>query len=443
MTIEVTIPYKPYWYQADFEKAMETKKRAVLCWARRHGKDYACWNFLTLRAFQEKGAYYYIFPEYSQARKAFWDALTEDGMSYLDFIPKVLIANKLNHEMKLFLINGSVIQILGSDNYDAIRGTNPVGVILSEYAYQNPNVWKLILDPILTKNKGWAVFNSTPNGKNHFYDLYEYALANQDEYYVSKITNDDTNFISDEVLQRKRKQGISEEFIQQEYRCSFESGVEGSYYGSQIRKLKEDGRLCNVAYNRNLLVYTAWDLGFSDSMSIVFFQRKGTEIRIIDYYENRGYQLAHYIDILDSKEYKYGTHFAPFDAKAHDRAGNTFVQIARDLGYDFHVLERQRSILEGIERVRGYFDSFYIDQVKCAYLIKCLESYRAQYDEDRNVYSNMPLHDWSSNCCDAIRYMCMALDYLDDGGMSKESLDRLKREVGIDNSYKFDKPLMF
>jgi phage terminase large subunit len=426
--MDVKIPYKPYWYQRDFEQSMLTKNRAVLCWARRHGKDYACWNFLVLQAFLKKGVYYYIFPEYSQARKAFWDAITEDGMSYLDFIPDQLVKRKLNHEMKIHLINGSIIQVLGSDNYDAIRGTNPSGVVLSEYAYQNPNVWKLILDPILSKNKGWAVFNSTPQGKNHFYDLFNYAKENESEYFVSKITNDQTNFITKEAIDKKVKEGISEEFLQQEYYCSFDIGVEGSYYGKLMRDMKNDGRICNVGYDRNLLVYTVWDLGFTDSMSIIFFQKRGNEILIIDFYENTGYELAHYLEVLRSKEYNYGRHFAPHDAKAHDRTGNTFVQIARGQGFNFSVLPQQGTVLEGIEKVRGTLPRVYIDKDKCDYLIRCLLDYHADYDENSQVYKNIPKHSWSSHAADATRYLIYSLDNLSSGSMTKERLSELKRD---------------
>jgi len=425
--MDIKIPYKPYSYQKDFEDAMLTKKRAVLCWARRHGKDYACWNFLTYQAYEKKGTYYYLFPEYSQARKAFWDAITEDGLSYLDFVPNEIVKRKLNHEMKLHLINGSVIQVLGSDNYDAIRGTNPCGVVLSEYAYQNPNVWKLILDPILSKNKGWAVFNSTPQGKNHFYDLFVYAMDHQDEYFVSKITNDDTNFITENDIAKKIMQGISEEFLQQEYFCSFDIGVEGSYYGKLMRDMLKEGRICNVPYDKNLLVYTAWDLGFTDSMSITFFQKRGNEILIIDFYENKGYELSHYLNHLRSKEYNYGKHFAPFDARAHDRTGNTFVRIARNQGFNFSVLPQQRSVLEGIEKVRGALPRFYIDKTRCEFLIKCMLEYHSEFDMKAHVQKNIPLHNWASHACDSIRYLVQSLDELTQGSMSKERLDELKR----------------
>lgn len=427
--MDVFIPYKPYWYQSDFEIAMQTKKRAVLCWARRHGKDLACWNHLIFEALSKKGNYFYIFPEYAQARKALWDAITENGLLYLDFIPREVISRRLNNEMKLYLRNGSIIQVLGSDNFDAIRGTNPIGVVLSEYAYQNPNIWTLILDPIFSKNKGWCVFNSTPHGKNHFFDLYSYAQEHVDEYFHSFITNEHTKIVSLEEIEKKKAQGISDEVIQQEYYCSFDIGVRGSYYGKVLREMHKENRICNVPYDKNLLVYTAWDLGFTDSMSIVFFQKRGNEILIIDFYENQGYQLSHYLQILRSKEYTYGKHFVPFDAKSHSPAGSTFIQIAKDQNFDFTVLSQQKSIIEGIEKVRGYFPRFYLDKEKCDYLVRCLLQYHADYDEKWNVFKNIPRHDWSSHAADALRYMVQALAELMTPDMSKEELNKLKKEA--------------
>ena len=823
-SIVASSPFIPRKYQRDFVQAMEKKKRGVLCWARRHGKDLACWNFLIKKAWEKKGVYYYIFPEYSQARKALWDSITEDGIAYVDFVPKVMISKKWNHEMKISLLNGSIIQVIGSDNSDAIRGGNPCGVVFSEYAYQNPKIWEMIVDPILTKNGGWAVFNScvigntliltengferikrdfplgysdidekifglggfhtaekyyrsikrgtiiietmrgykiectpehplwngkewikaqnwkvgnfipiqrnqqifgkeiksnwrckkrksfkdswynineinedfayflglylsegsvrknevtitnfdkeiveclstkwfasndgmghnrifskeladfifqsglglgaknktipdfilhlpkkelsaflsgyfdgdgtsykgrisccsaseklmqdlqvillnygivstrkkiltpptkkvkksciswrleldgynaylfytqigfkilrkqdkkenligkatkfwndfsnisknkiielgkkrswlkrqnnityytlkdlcgndielkkvltdnfywdniksitngeaevydfvipethsffsngfvshnTPNGKNHFFDLYSYALANSEEWFASKITAEESKLISKEEIEKKLSQGFSEDILNQEWFCSFESGVVGSYYGKYIKNMEKEGRICYVPYDKNLLVYTAWDLGFSDATSIIFYQRRGNEILLIDCYENQGYHLSHYLDHLRQKDYVYGGHYIPFDGKMHDRTGTTFQDVARDLGYQMTVLPKERSIFEGIERVRGMFPRFFIDKTKCDYLMKCLIGYHAEYDEKAKVYKDVPKHDWTSHLSDALRYMTMAINQFTTTSMSKEKLDELKKE---------------
>jgi len=418
-------------YQKSFIDAMETKKRAILVWHRKSGKDIACWNLMVAKAVQRKGVYFYIFPEYSQARKALWDAIGEDGKSYLDYIPKEIRENTWMSEMKVKLINGSIIQVIGSDRGDAIRGTNPFGVVLSEFAYQNPQIWTYILDPVLTKNGGWAIFNSTPQGRNYFYELLMYAQNHPETWYSSILTINDTKLLSEEEVRGKSAQGVSKDLIEQEYFVSFEAGVEGSYYGKYIAELEKNNQVCSVPYDRNLLVYTSWDLGFADSMSIIFFQKRGNEILIIDHYENHGYQLAHYLDIIRGRGYNYGQHFIPFDGNLHNSTGTTFRSVALESGIEFVVLPRERSVLEGIEKVRGLFPRMFFDKVKCEFLIKCLLEYHADYDEKAKVFRRQPKHCWASHSSDACRYMCQALDLVSNpNSMNKEDYRKWKAEQG-------------
>ena len=168
--------YHPRWYQQDFENAMfNGYRRAYLLYHRRAGKDFSCWMFMIYCALRDRpGIYYYILPTYAQGKKVIWDAIDESGKRFLDYIPKEAIIGKPNQqEMKIRLVNGSLIQIIGSDNPDSIRGTNPKGVVLSEYALQDPRIWHEIISPIFAKNNGWGIFNTTPRGKNHAWELWE------------------------------------------------------------------------------------------------------------------------------------------------------------------------------------------------------------------------------------------------------------------------------
>ena len=100
--------------------------------------------------------------------------------------------------MKITLWNGSIIQIIGTDNYDSIRGTNPRGCVFSEYAFQHPLAWEVV-KPILKVNKGWAVFNTTPNGKNHAFDLYQVAKTDK-SWFCEKLSISDTDVLTDEDI---------------------------------------------------------------------------------------------------------------------------------------------------------------------------------------------------------------------------------------------------
>lgn len=431
--LRVRICYTPRAYQRSFEKAMDAGcKRAVLVWARRHGKDFACWNYMIWRAIQEVGTYFYIFPEYSHGKKVIWHGITEKGRRYLDQLPRELVTHLSSQDMRVTLINGSEIQIVGSANYDALRGTNPRGVVLSEYAYQNPNIWTHVLDPILSKNNGWAVFNSTPQGRNHFWDLVEYAKENAPEWFCSTVTNADTHFVSDADIAKKRA-WMSEELIQQEYYCSFEAGVQGSYYGRLIQQAGAEGRIGYVPYDQNHLVYTAWDIGISDSTSIVFFQKRGNEILVIDHYENSGYPMRHYADHIKALPYKYGQHFIPHDGRNRSiLTGQTYVEAGRELGMDMTVLDNSVPLLSGIERVRAVLPRVYFDKSKCDYLLRALQNYHAEYDDKAKVFRTIPKHDWSSHSADAFRIMVLSLSLASPGvGLTPEQLKEMRQKAGV------------
>ena len=204
--IEILDDYKPRWYQIEFEKAMFSGyRRAFLLYHRRAGKDYSCWMLTIYAACRDvPGIYYYILPTYNQGRKVIWDGMDESGKRFLDYVPKQFIEGQPNSsEMKIRLKNGSLIQIVGSDNTDAIRGSNHKGVVLSEYAMQDPRIWSEILSPILLKNGGWAVFNTTPMGKNHAWKLWD-DMRDSKTWFRQKLTIEDTGLITQEQIDQER-----------------------------------------------------------------------------------------------------------------------------------------------------------------------------------------------------------------------------------------------
>lgn len=220
----VTIPhkFKPRPYQLPFLKAMDKGyKRAILVWHRRGGKDKECFNFTIKKAFQRVGTYFYFLPEFSQAKKVIWDNIDNDGFRMLDHIPKEVIANINATELKITLINGSVIQLMGADVFDKSGvGTNPIGVVFSEYSIQRPEIWNFVR-PILAVNGGWAVFNFTPRGQNHAYQLLEMAKENPNDWFTQVLTIDDTGVLTGDDIARERNEGMSQAMIDQEFYCKF------------------------------------------------------------------------------------------------------------------------------------------------------------------------------------------------------------------------------
>lgn len=417
--------FKPRSYQLPLFDAVENKryKRALLIWPRRAGKDIAAFNLLIRAAIRKVATYYYIFPTYASGKKILWDGIQNDGQKILDYIPHELIASSNSQEMKIHMVNGSLIQVIGSDSYDtSLVGTNPQGVIFSEYALQDPRAYQFVR-PILSANDGWAVFLSTPRGKNHLWEIYNIAQRSPD-WFCQKLTVEDTGHISLHEIEKERASGeMSEDLIQQEYYTSFTMGVEGSYYAKYIDTLRVRNQIGMVPWESGFKVNTSWDIGVRDATSIIFFQCIGATVRIIDCYENSKVGLEHYIKVVNSKPYLYGKHIAPHDIKVTEfGTGMTRLEKARQLGINFTVAP-DLTIEDGIEACRSAFSKIWIDEGSCKQLIKSLENYRQEYDVKRKVYKTHPLHDWSSHYADSFRYLCIALPKTRDG-LSAEELDK-------------------
>lgn len=324
--------------------------------------------------------------------------------------------------MKVRFVNDSLLQIVGSDNYDSLMGTNCKLAIFSEYALQDPRAYQYIR-PILTANDGIALFLSTPRGKNHLWELYQIA-QNLPDWFVYKLTVEDTNHIPLALIEKEKIEGImSEDLIQQEYYTSFTLGVEGSYYAKYLDRMRVQGRIAQVPWESGFKVHTAWDIGMRDSTTIIFFQVIGQTVRLIDCYSNSKEGLEHYVKVLESKEYSYGKHIAPHDIAVREfGSGMTRIEKAKQLGIKFTVADNI-SIMDGIESVRSALSKIWIDEVQCALLINALENYRQEYDTKKKIYKSQPLHNFASHFADAMRYLCISLPKTRDG-ISPEELEK-------------------
>jgi phage terminase large subunit len=380
-------------------------KRAVCVWHRRSGKDKTFVQVVAKRAFERKGTYFYLFPTYSQAKKVIWDGMDATGFPFMGHFPKELVENRNESELRVELVGGSAVQLIGTDNINAIMGTNPLGCVFSEFALQDPKAWDY-MRPILRENGGWAIFNMTPRGKNHGWSLYQMA-QNNPEWFCERLTIDDTGVLTEKDMNQERREGMSEEMIQQEYYCSFEGVAFGAYYGKQLQSAENDGRIGKVLYETELGVETWWDLGIGDSTAIWFTQSTGREIRIIDYYEASGEGLAHYAKTLQSKPYVYSRHHAPHDIEVRELgSGRSRKETASALGIQFDVVPNL-PIEDGIEAARSLLSRCWFDRQKCERGLNALGSYHKAYDDKLKDWKSFPNHDWSSHAADAFRYLAV------------------------------------
>lgn len=408
----ITLPHNftPRPYQLPFFQAMDGgKRRAVLVDHRRAGKDKSAFNFMVKESFRRVGVYYYFFPTYQQGRKVLWDGIDRDGFKFLDHIPAAVRKGDPNQtEMKVNLVNGSLIQVVGSDNIDTVVGTNPVGCVFSEYPLQDPSGWDFVR-PILRENGGWAVFCYTPRGKNHGWDLYQMAKSNPD-WYCELLSIDKTygrgGTVGPKDVEAERAAGMSENLIQQEYYCSFDAAVENAVFGEQMLKARAEGRITSVPYDSRLPVNTYWDLG-RDGTAVWFTQTVRNEVRVIDYFESYQSELSIDLAAMQTKGYVYGTNYFPHDGDHKDyKTGRTPKEIAAGLGFSVDIVEKIGKQTQ-INAARMLFNRCWFDEKKCERGIAALSSWHFGWDEKMRILTPLPVHDWSSHAGDSFCQMAL------------------------------------
>lgn len=403
-------PLFPHHYPDLAVLDVPRKKRILLLHHRRAGKDKSVINALTLAAYEELGNYLYLLPEQTQAKKIIWRGIGGDGVKFIDHIPPEIIKKKYESEMLVELLNGSTIQIGGSDNYDSWMGTNPRGIILSEYSLQDPMAWQYFR-PILAENGGWAVFIYTSRGKNHGYDLYNIAKANPHVWACSKRTIEDTcredgtPVITREQYLQEIADGMPEAMAKQEFYCDFEAALMGSYYGDQMAEARAKKRIGDFPPNPGDLVFTFWDLGL-DANIVIFAQRdKAGNPRVVDYYEAVNERFSNTCKEVLQKPYVYGGHFCPHDVTKRDPEQVSRIDIAAGFGIDLEKTPRGARD-DGIEGVRRLIPVTTFHEENCERLLDALVSYHRIYDDKLKTFRDTPVHNWASHPADAFR--CLA-----------------------------------
>lgn len=421
MKISLPNNWTPRSYQFNlWGKLSAGIKRGVVVWPRRHGKDDVMLNHVACAAHERVGNYWYCAPIYSQCRKAFWDAVNpHTGKKRIDMaFPEELRAATNSQEMKITFKNGSTVQFVGSDAFDTLVGSTPVGIVFSEYALANPNAWAF-MRPILLENDGWAMFVSTPRGKNHFYDLFMMA-AESDGWFSEILTNYDTGLFSEEQMQEELREMIAQygesygrALWEQEYYCSFEASLPGAIYGEELAWMAQNGRICKVEFDPEYPVHTAWDLGFSDETAIWFWQIVAGELRLIDYHESSLKSVEFYADLLKrmkaEKKYNYGTHWLPHDARPRTLAsgGKSILQQLLDFDIGRCVIAPRLDIEEGIQATRATLKVCWIDEENCREGLNHLKQYHRSWDDEKKIFSSNPVHDQHSHGSDAMRILSL------------------------------------
>ena len=337
------------------------------------------------------------------SRTGLWDQLVRAA----ECIPGAEIRKA---SMNVRFSNGSVFQAGGADNQDSWRGGYADLVIIDEFDDTPPSMVPLVIEPMLADRDGVLVRSGTPKGKGLLQAAYDRAkITPGHSAYLLDYTK--TKALSDVAIERLRAEMSEEEFAQ-ELECSFASPNSGSYYGKLLDEAEKGGRITEVPHDPNLRVWTGWDLGIDDSTAIWCAQiTKSGEWRFIDYIEDSGAGLDHYVRLLQRRPYVYKLHLLPHDAAVRELgSGKSRTETLGNLGVRPWRIVRQHSVADGINAVRMVLPRAWFDAERCAKGIKSLRNYRREWNENAQTWRANPVHDHASHGADAARYICLGVN---------------------------------
>jgi len=372
---------------------------------RRAGKTVAAINDLIRAAITCKSPmplFGYVAPYRSQAKSVAWD--------YLKYFARPITKSSNEGDLIIELLNGAKIRLFGADNADAMRGLGFDGLYLDEYGDFKPSVWGNVIRPALSDKQGWCVFGGTPKGKNQFWNIYETSKRLPNEWFSLSLPASKSKLLPESELEAAKAQLAEDQYLQ-EYECSFEAAIIGAIWGTEMRKVSEDGRITKVENQIEVKTHTAWDLGHTDDTAIWWYQVIAGEIHIVDFFALSGGTIEEFVAKIKEKPYNYGKHYLPHDARARTLASggkSVIEQMATHLGINNLAIVPSLTVQDGIQAVRMALPRCWFDAEKCADGIEALRQYQREYDEDKKAFRQTPKHDWTSHPADAMRMLAIS-----------------------------------
>lgn len=392
----------------DFAKKLHNranKRWTTLVCHRRAGKTVACCVDLILGAIETKRPnpqFAYLAPFREQAKRVAWQYLKDLSRDYW--------AQKPNEsDLIVFLRSaGGVAKIYvgGADNPDSLRGLYLDGVVIDEVGDCRPSAWYSVLRPALADRRGWAIFAGTPKGKNMFWSLREEARMNPDTHMLLEVKASTSGILPADELRDARAQMTEDAFLR-EFECSFDAAIPGAYWAKEIGQLYDAGQVKDFEIESELAVEVVADLGFTDSCAWWVWQTGPDGYRIVDFYENDGQSISHYIDWLKGLPYRVENVWLPHDAKAKSlQTGRSIVETFLQAGIRPQLVPSM-SLQDGIEAARKVLPLCWFNETKVYEGLEHLRAYSREWDERAQTFKNKPKHDNHSHAADSFRYLSL------------------------------------
>lgn len=393
-------------------------KHCEIVWHRRCGKDEVCLHRTSVAMHERVGNYWTMLPKANQARKAIWDAVNpKTGKRRVDeAFPQELRGGMNDHEMMIKMKCGSTWQVVGSDNFDSLMGSPPVGLTFSEWPLCNPAAWAY-MRPILAENGGWHIKNGTPRGRNHAYRTLK-AAQEDPRAFGQVLTVAHTSVFTPEQMESEKTALIKEyghEFglsiFEQEYFCSFDAANLGAILGRYVTEAEREERVAAFAPDPDgAPLEISSDIGFRDTASWWFWQPLADGFLLAANDSDSGLDADDWVERLAAKVktlgVKLGRIWLPHDAKAKTFATrhSPMERFLEAFGTDVVRVIPQTKKLDQINAARKVIQHCRFDKEGCGEGLEGLASWSFAYDEELKDFGKEPLHDWASHHGDAFAY---------------------------------------
>lgn len=365
----------------------------VCAMGRRWGKSILATYIILIKAMQVKGNYFFISPTFQQSRQIIWDILKDKTRDKL--------AKKVNESrLEIELINGSKIFLKGGDRADTLRGVSLNGVVMDEFATirNNKEVWQEVVRPALSDKQGWALFISSPKGRDYFYDLYNEAKTSEDWKSWQKTTLDGGNVPEKEIITAKAQ--MDARSFNQEYLGDFVSysGLVAPDFDRELNKSNEiikddDTLIIGIDFNVNKMPC---------SISVL----RGKDLHCLDFLLGsfNTEELMKTIQIKYPKHRKIFHTDASGSANKSSAGGQTDITIIRKFGYQVYNLTKNPNIIDRVNAFNGLIKSasglrkYFV----APHLKKVIETLEKHVFDDNGLPNKK--HEYHDDIYDALSY---------------------------------------
>jgi hypothetical protein len=401
----IALPYTPRKVFLPYHRRKQ--RFAAIVAHRRCGKTVAEINECIVRISRVERSFpppqaAYISPTFSQGKRNAWMY----AKHYTRNIPGMKF---LEAETTLVFPNDARLILAGSDNYGGLRGVYLDHASLDEYAIQDPRIWTEVIRASLSEYAGSATFIGSAYGRNHFYDIV-HDFQDDPDWLIMTLKASQTGILTQKELELAKKAMPPEEYMQ-EYECSFDAAVKGTFFGAEIERAENERRIASVAHDTNANVLAAMDLGIGGGASVWVYQLVANNIHLLRFVQDKDQALPYYVDWLNRLPYKIDTLYLPHDAEQRDQqTGLTRTQFFQARGFNCFVLPKV-SEHGSIAAARVAFSRCWFDKQGTQDGIDCLRMFRRAWDPKRKVFSENAFKDWASHGGDGFRYVIQSTPY--------------------------------